>query len=113
MQLIGDLQNVWIMFDRVKHVAGWTTMAYHVYDPLYCKVLTIVVCDMQFEDTETQQLMWTKLNEMMLKHKFLKPNFKGFMVDSAQTNWNTVKIIYGLGDLSVKMMIRSAPAYSN
>jgi hypothetical protein len=25
--------------------------------------------------------MWTKLNEMMLKHNFLKPNFKGFMVN--------------------------------
>jgi hypothetical protein len=69
--------------NHVKHVVGWTTMVYHVYDPVYCKVLTIAVCDMQFEDTEAQQLMWTKLNEMMLKHGFAKPNFKGFMVDNA------------------------------
>jgi hypothetical protein len=34
MQLIGDLQNVWIMFDHVKHVAIWTIMACHVYDLL-------------------------------------------------------------------------------
>jgi hypothetical protein len=46
MQLIGDLQNVWIMFHHVKHVASWTTMVYHVYDMAYCKVMTIVVCYM-------------------------------------------------------------------
>ncbi len=57
-------------------------MAYHVYDPTYCKVMTIVICDMQFKDIKAQQIMWTKLNETMLKNKFPKPNFKGFMVDS-------------------------------
>jgi hypothetical protein len=45
MQLAGDLQNVWIMFDHVKHVAGWTTMVCHVYDPAYYKMMTIMVCD--------------------------------------------------------------------
>ncbi len=30
MQPTGDLQYVWIMFDHVKCVAGWTTMACHV-----------------------------------------------------------------------------------
>ncbi len=30
--------------------------------------------------------MWTKFNETMLKQKFPKPNFKGFMVNNAQTN---------------------------
>jgi len=65
MQLARDLQNVWIMFDHVKHVASWTIMVCHVYDPAYCKVMTIVVCDMQFEDTKAQQIMWTKLNDMM------------------------------------------------
>jgi hypothetical protein len=61
-------------------------MVCHVYDLVYCKVLTIAVCDMQSEDTETQQLMWTKFNETVLKHGFLKSNFKGFMADIAQTN---------------------------
>ncbi len=40
--------------------------------------------------------MWTKLNETMLKHKFPKLNFKGFMANSAQANYNAVKIVYGL-----------------
>jgi len=67
-------------------------------------VLAIVVCDMQSGDTKAQQLMWTKLNEMMLKHGFLKPNFKGFMVDIAQTDWNVVIIVYGSKDPFVKMV---------
>jgi len=48
--------------------------------------------------------MWTKLNDTMQKHDFPKPNFKGFMVDSAQANWNTIKIVYGLGDTFVRMI---------
>jgi hypothetical protein len=46
MQLGGDLQNRWLMFDHVKHVQEWTTMACHVYNSVYCKVLTIVICNM-------------------------------------------------------------------
>jgi len=48
--------------------------------------------------------MWTKLNEMMLKHGFPKPNFKGFMADNAQANWNMVKIVNGSKDPSVMMV---------
>jgi hypothetical protein len=51
MQPEGDLENSWIMFDHVKQVAGWTMMAYHVYDPKYYKVMTIVIYDMQSKDT--------------------------------------------------------------
>jgi len=57
-------------------------MACHVYDPIYCKVMTIVICDMQSRGIKTQQIMWTKLNEMMLKNRFPKLKFKGFMIDS-------------------------------
>jgi hypothetical protein len=46
--------------------------------------------------------MLTKLNDTMQKHDFPKPNFKGFMANSAQANWNTIKIVYGLGDLFVR-----------
>jgi hypothetical protein len=52
MQIGGNLVNSWIMFDHVKQVVGWTTMACHVYDPKYCKVMTIVICDMRFKDIE-------------------------------------------------------------
>jgi hypothetical protein len=46
MQLGGDLEVTWIMFDHVKRVKHWTTMACHIYDSAYCRVLTIAVCDM-------------------------------------------------------------------
>jgi hypothetical protein len=48
--------------------------------------------------------MWTKLNEIMLKHGFPKPNFKGFMVNNTQANWNAIKIVYGFWDLYVMMV---------
>ena len=50
MQVEGDLQDTWIMFDHVKRVRGWTTMACHVYDSSYCRVMTIACSDMQSED---------------------------------------------------------------
>jgi hypothetical protein len=50
MQSGGDLENAWIMFDQAKRVKHWTTMACHVYDSTYCRVMTIAVCDMQSED---------------------------------------------------------------
>jgi hypothetical protein len=50
MQPGGDLEDAWMMFDHVKRVKKWTTMACHVYDSTYCHVMTITVCDMQLED---------------------------------------------------------------
>jgi hypothetical protein len=32
MQSRGDLQNCWLMFDHVKHVHEWTTMACNIYN---------------------------------------------------------------------------------
>jgi hypothetical protein len=52
MQSNDDLQNVWMMFNHVKHVQGRTTMAYHIYDLVYYNVMMIAVYDMQFKDTE-------------------------------------------------------------
>ena len=52
MQPGGDLQNCFVMFNHVKRVKSWTTIACHVYDSTYCKVMTIVVCDMQTKGIE-------------------------------------------------------------
>jgi hypothetical protein len=79
-------------------------MACHVYDFLYRKVMIITICDIQSKDIETQKLMWKKLNETMLKHMLTKPNFKGFMVENKQANWNSVKIVYGSKDPFVMMV---------
>lgn len=54
----GDLIFFRIMFDYVKQLKDWTTMACHVYDNKYCKVLTIACCDMQYEDGARQTLFW-------------------------------------------------------
>jgi hypothetical protein len=104
MQPSGDLQNCWLMFDQVKCVQEWTTMACHVYDSVYCKVFTIAICNMQSEFVQAQCVMWTKLNCVMFKFGLINPNFKRFMADSAQANWNDVHIVYGSRNAFVKMV---------
>jgi hypothetical protein len=50
MQLGGDLQTTWIMFDRVKCVHDWMTFACHVCDLFYYKVMMIalfVTCNLK------------------------------------------------------------------
>jgi hypothetical protein len=76
--------NAWIMFDHVKCVQTWTTMACHVYDMTYCCVMIIVICDMQFEDADSQCFMWSSLVKVFKKHGVMNPNFKGFVANSAQ-----------------------------
>jgi len=100
----GDLEHCFLMFDDVKRVKGWTTIACHVYDSGFCKVMTIAVCNMQFKDTEGQVIMWRCLNRVMEKNGLPNTNFKGFMADSAQANWNAIRIVYGSEDPSMKMV---------
>jgi hypothetical protein len=101
MQPGRDLENSWLMFDHVKRVKEWTTMACHVYNVVYCKVMTIAICDMQSEDIKVQYIMWRELNNLMAKNGVENTNFKGFMVDSAQANWNAIRTVYGSGDPKV------------
>jgi hypothetical protein len=39
----------------------------------------------------------------MARHGVPEPKLKGFMVDSAQANWNAVRGIYGSGDAMIPM----------
>jgi hypothetical protein len=57
MQPGGDLEYAWILFDHVKRVKNWTTMACHVYDSAYCRVMNIAVCNMQSEDAAAQMVL--------------------------------------------------------
>ena len=77
MQAGGDLECAWMMFDHVKRVKEWTTMACHVYDSLYCKVMIIAMCDMQSKDCTTQILFWRNLNSVVQKHGLDNIQFKG------------------------------------
>ena len=78
-------------------------MACHVYNSLYCKVMTIAVCDMQSEDCIAQVHFWRNLNSVVQRHGEDDIEFKGFMADSAQANWNAVRIVYGGGDPTIPM----------
>jgi hypothetical protein len=40
----------------------------------------------------------------MLRFGLANPNFKGFMADSAQANWNDVRLVYNSRDAFVKMV---------
>ncbi len=95
MQNGGDLQDAWVMFNHVKRVKGWTTMACHVYHSQYCRVMTIAMCDMQSKDCAAQILFWTNLNSVVERHGVSETQFKGFMANSDQANWNVVRMIYG------------------
>jgi hypothetical protein len=70
------------MFDNVKHVEGWMTFACHVYDSFYCEVMTIAICDMQFEDTKVECVMWQNLNKVMVNNGVPNLSFKGFMANN-------------------------------
>jgi hypothetical protein len=87
MQPGGNLENSWIMFDHVKCITNWTMMACHVYDLTYCKVMTIIICDMQIVQRHQSTTVHVyKVQLQMFKHEYLEPNFKRFMVDIAQEN---------------------------
>ena len=86
MQPSGDLENAWMMSDHVKRVKGWTTMAAHVYDGTYQRVMTMSCCEIQSEDNDAQVFFWQNLNHVIARHGIPHPTFIGFMADSVQAN---------------------------
>jgi hypothetical protein len=46
----------------------------------------------------------SQLNIIVLKKGVTNPNLKGFMANTAQTNWNIVYIIYGIGNPIVNII---------
>jgi len=90
MQAKRDRQNGWMMFHYMRHMDKWSTMACHMYNLQYKKVMTIAIFNMQSKDIRVQIQFWRILNVVMSIYKVDHPNFKGFMVDSAKANWNAV-----------------------
>ena len=68
MQLGGDLELQYVMFDHMKCIDKWSTSGVHVYDPNHYKVMMIIVCDMKPEMAEHQKQMWKSLLLVMEKH---------------------------------------------
>jgi hypothetical protein len=58
---------------------------------------------MQSEDTTAQSVLWKNLNVVLAKDGVPEPKFKGFMADSAQANWNAIRVIYGSRDSAIPM----------
>jgi hypothetical protein len=65
--------------------------------------MTIASCDMQSKDCDAQIVFWKNLNAVMERNGVVHTNFKGFMADSAQANWNAVRVIYGNGKKEDRM----------
>ena len=99
MQYGGKMENSWIMFDHVKFLRDWTTMAFTSTTTNIARFKTY--CDMQVEDAWAETVFWEKLNVVMLANGVHNINFKGFMADIAQENWIDVRKIYSDGDPSV------------
>ncbi len=76
-------------------------MGSHVCDPFYSQILTIAICDMQYEYVDSQMLMWTAFVKAVKKHSVKNVNLKIFMIDSAQTNFNQIIMLFGSGDPKV------------
>jgi hypothetical protein len=47
----------------------------------------------------------------MVNNGLPHPNFKGFMVDSAQANWNAICIVYGSNDQTQPMVDKECTCY--
>ena len=103
MQPGGDLELAWIMFDHVKRVAGWTSLGAHIYDPVFCKIVTIYICDIMYKMADAHEQMWLSMVSLLSWYGVKNVNFKGFMADSAQANFNAVRKIFGSGDKSIPM----------
>ena len=52
------------------------------------------------------KIFWENLNIGMAENDVSKVIFKGFMTNSAQTNWNVVIMIYSDGDPTLPMVAR-------
>jgi hypothetical protein len=111
MQSNGDLENAWIMFDHVKQVKHWMTMACHIYDSTYCRVMIITIYNMQSEDAVAQTVFKKNLNDVMAKHGVPEPKFNGFMANSVQANWNAIRVLYGSGDATIPMKDRERTCF--
>jgi hypothetical protein len=48
-------------------------------------------------------MLWKNLNVAMARHDVLESKFLGFMADSAQADWNAVRVIYNNGDITIPM----------
>ncbi len=74
---VGDMENAWMMFNRVKHVEGWTTMVCHVYDLMYYEVMIITMYECN-QNTWKPNVSWgPNLTMFCSSMESMKPISKG------------------------------------
>jgi hypothetical protein len=86
-------------------------MGFHVYDIVYCHILIIAICDMQFEDVDSHMLMGKTFIWDHEKNGVINVNFKIFIVDFAQANFNIVGYCLGVVTQTSLWNIESAHAF--
>lgn len=73
----------------------------------------MIACyDMLYEDATKYSILWEHINFVMPDNGVPNVNFKGFMEDSAQANYNVVKKIYGDGEPTLSMIKDECPCLS-
>ncbi len=78
-------------------------MACHANDVMYYKIMTIAFATYNLKTLKCNRSCG-RSSMKQWSNTSPKPNFKGFMVDNVQANWNAFKIIYDFGDMSVRMV---------
>ena len=58
---------------------------------------------MMCEMVDTQKQMWLSMLALLKQHELEDVNFKGFMADSAQANFNAVRRIFDSRDKNIPM----------
>ena len=82
------------MFDHVKRIHNWTTMACHIYEPNFYSLMTIPICEMKGEDVDSQLLLWNGIKKCLVDRGIPIPDMK-FITDNAMANWHAVRQFYG------------------
>jgi hypothetical protein len=81
--------------------APLTAMGAHVHDS-FCCLLTIVLFEMKAKFFDSQSLLWSCLNEQMMRVMLPKHDFHGFMVNATSVNDNAIHNTYD-GDPNVPL----------
>lgn len=92
MQVGGNTETSWNIFNRVKRMKDWARISCHVYNIKYCRSFQqrVVICNPRMEQ---RKLCFGKMLHVV-------------MADSALTYWNVVKKLYRDGDSSLSMVGR-------
>jgi len=53
------------IFDHVKHIIRWPIIVMHVYDPLYQRMMILMLCKIKVEDETTQLFVLNEVQHIL------------------------------------------------